>query len=181
MGGLRMEEKVPEVNRTSNAARNAEITKHRRDNIVPETGHDTYRRRGKPKDPSVCPRCDAVFHKGHWQWIPAPAGSHEDKCPACLRIEDKYPAGFVTLEGDFFAAHQAEIVHLVRNQAATEEGEHPLNRIIELTEAAGHVEVTTTDLHMARRIAEAVNNAYAGELDLQYAEDDTIVRVHWKR
>jgi len=172
---------MPELSRTSDSARNAEITKHRRDNIVPETGHDTYRRRGQPKDPSVCPVCEAVFHKGHWQWIPAPASSHEDKCPACLRIEDKFPAGFVTLEGEFLREHQAEIIHLVRNAAAAEEGEHPLNRIMEMTEGSGRVDVTTTDLHMARRIAEAVNNAYGGELGLQYAEGDTIVRVNWKR
>ena len=67
----------------------------RRDQLRPERVHDTYKLRGKLAEPTVCSECGAVFHDGRWQWISRPAGAHEVACPACQRIKDRFPAGFV--------------------------------------------------------------------------------------
>ena len=36
----------------------------RRDKTYQEDEHDTYKLQGKLKEPTVCPTCGAVFHKG---------------------------------------------------------------------------------------------------------------------
>lgn len=143
--------------------------------------HDSYRSLKKPPEPTRCPDCGAVFREGRWQWTLAPAEAHEALCPACRRIRDRFPAGYVTLEGDFFAAHRDDIVHLARNREARERAEHPLERIIAIEDVAGGVQITTTDAHLARAIGEAVHDAYKGELEVKYNREENLVRVHWAR
>ncbi len=142
---------------------------------------DSYKLRGKLPDPTVCPQCGAVFHKGKWQWLPQPEPAHRETCPACHRIHDNFPAGYVRLEGDFFAQHREEILNLVRQIEQREKAEHPLQRIMNIAEEAGGVLVTTTDNHLARGIGEAIGHAYQGELDFQYNTEENLLRVHWKR
>ena len=73
----------------------------RHDRTVQEYQHDTYKLPGKLKEPTVCSECGALFHKGRWTWGAKPADADEIICPACMRIRDKYPKGFVTLKGAF--------------------------------------------------------------------------------
>jgi hypothetical protein len=47
-----------------------------------------------------CPQCGTVYQEGRWQWS-AREGVIEELCAACRRIKDKFPAGVVTLRGDF--------------------------------------------------------------------------------
>jgi hypothetical protein len=102
-------------------------------------------------------------------------------CPACHRIQDKYPAGFLTLEGPFLQEHKEELLHLARNEETKEKGEHPLHRIIHMEEKDESILITTTDIHLPRRIGEALRRAYEGELDFHYIEESNILRVRWKR
>lgn len=141
---------------------------------------DAYKMKGKLPEPTVCPECNAIFHKGHWQWGAAPEGAHEEMCPACHRIHDNYPAGFVTLEGPFFTAHSEEIMHMVRNLEQKEKAEHPLKRIVAIEQQGDAVLVTTTDIHLARGIGEALRHAYHGEVEMHYHEGENLLRVHWK-
>lgn len=151
----------------------------RRDRLVQEQVHDTYKSKGKLHEPSVCSQCGAVFHQGRWQWGTAPAGAHAETCPACHRIHDRYPAGFLTLEGPFFQAHRDEIMHLVHNHEQHERAEHPLQRIMEVEDQGNEVLVTTTDIHLARGLGEAVHHAYQGELEFHYNPEESLLRVHW--
>jgi hypothetical protein len=75
------------------------------------------------------PQCHAVFHGGRWQWLAAPAGAHEETCPACRRTQQRFPAGFVTLQGEFFQQHRDELMALVNRHAEHAKAEHPLGRI----------------------------------------------------
>lgn len=151
----------------------------RHDRLLQEQVHDAYKSKGKLPDPSVCPQCGAQFHDGRWQWGEAPAGAHQETCPACHRLHDHYPAGFLTLEGPFFQAHREEIMHLVHNHEQRERAEHPLQRIMAVEERDGEVLVTTTDIHLARGIGEAVRHAYQGELEFHYNPEENLLRVHW--
>lgn len=151
----------------------------RHDRLLQEQVHDAYKSRGKLPEPSVCPQCGALFHDGHWQWGTAPAGAHQETCPACHRMHDQYPAGFLTLEGPFFQSHRDEIMRLVHNHEQRERAEHPLQRIMAVEERDGEVLVTTTDIHLARGIGEAVRHAYQGELEFHYNPEENLLRVHW--
>ena len=155
--------------------------KGHRDRQVEEVVHDPYMARSKPPEPALCPECGVVYHKGRWQRAARPVKAHEHLCPACQRIKDRYPAGYVTLTGEFLGAHRDEIRHLIRNEEQQEAANHPLQRIMDITEEGGVTSVTTTDVHLARRIGEALHHAYQGKLDIKYSQDEYLVRVDWTR
>lgn len=153
----------------------------RRDRTIQEARHDVYQARGKFREPTACPRCGAVFHKGRWIWGNRPADAHESTCPACERINGHNPAGFVTLTGPFLAMHRGEILGLIHNEAAKAGAEHPLARLIAIEEKDETVSVSTTDVHLAQGIGDALRQAYQGRLTLRYSRDQQLIRVRWER
>lgn len=153
----------------------------RRDQLRPERVHDSYKLKDKLAEPAVCASCGAVFHAGRWQWASRPAAAAEVLCPACHRIHDHYPAGYVELKGSFFAAHRDELMNLVRHHEEKERAEHPLARIMAVEVQHDGVLVTTTDIHLARDLGEALHHAYQGELEFHYNEAENLLRVHWWR
>jgi hypothetical protein len=156
------------------------VTRYR-DRIFDDKKHDPYQSIGKYKEPTACTDCNAVFHGGRWQWAAVPQRAHKARCPACLRVHDKLPAGSVTLSGAFFNAHRGEILSLVHHIATREREEHPLHRVMQMEEAPHRVVVKTTDIHLPQRIAEALKGAYDGDFKIRYGHDDYTVRVHWQR
>jgi len=143
--------------------------------------HDTYKLRKKLPEPAVCARCGAVFHKGHWSWAVRPVRAHESICPACHRLADNYPAGILQMSGPFLKTHREELLNAIRHQEREAKREHPLSRLIGLKDTKAGLVVTTTDMHLPRRIGEALWHAYHGELKLHYADDARLLRVTWKR
>lgn len=142
---------------------------------------DPYLERGKPRGPAVCPDCGAVFRRGRWQWGDASERAQPHLCAACRRVRERDPAGTVRLSGPFFAAHRDEVLALVRNEENREKRTHPLQRIMALRETRGALEASTTDIHLARRIGDALSNAFRGTLEIRYSHDEYRVRVNWSR
>ena len=153
----------------------------RREQLFEGLVHDSYKSSHKLHEPTRCPVCGAVFHKGRWMWGTAPTGAHEEKCPACHRIHDEFPAGYVILKGKFFREHREQILELVKNHEAKEKAEHPLQRIMAVKDTGEGTLVTTTDTHLARDIAEALHDAYKGDLDYHYNKDENLLRASWSR
>lgn len=153
----------------------------RHDGIFKEEIHDTYQLKSKLAEPTVCSQCQAVYHQGRWQWLTAPANAHQGICPACHRIRDDYPAGYLTLQGVFYLAHREEIMHLVRNHEKHQCAEHPLKRIMKIEESVDLTLVTTTDIHLVRGMGEAIHHAYQGDLEFHYNPEENKLRVYWKR
>ncbi|MBI2307676.1 MAG: ATPase [Rhodocyclales bacterium] len=153
----------------------------RRDQLREEREHDSYKSRQKPAEPAVCRDCAAVFHAGRWQWIERPPQAREIVCPACERVHDRFPAGFVHIGGEFLAAHRDELTALLRHREAREKAEHPLARIMDIEADGDGLLVTTTDLHLARDLGEALHHAYHGELEFHYNDAEKLLRVHWRR
>jgi hypothetical protein len=141
---------------------------------------DPYQTQHKPHEPAACPRCNAVYHSGRWQWGPRPAEAADAVCPACRRIADGFFAGIVTLHGDFARRHKEEMTGLARHEEEAENGEHPLNRIASIEDTEEGVVITTTDIHLPRRLGEALRRAFHGELDMHFDEAGYFVRVDWR-
>lgn len=153
----------------------------RREQLLQELVHDSYKLGKKLSEPTRCPDCGAVFHKGRWTWDMAPPAAPEHRCPACSRMHDHFPAGYVELAGPFLDGHRDEILSLVKKCEAGEKAEHPLERIMAIQPKDGGLEVTTTGTHLAREIAERVHHAYKGELEFSYNREDNLLRAAWHR
>lgn len=151
------------------------------DRQVDDPKDDAYRAKGKPAGVARCPECRAVYRRGRWRWEAAPRGTPERLCTACLRTRERDPAGTVRLAGAFFAAHRGEVLHLLRNEEEDEKSRHPLQRIMSIVETPQGAEVSTTDIHMARRLGNAVHGAYQGTLTMKQSPDEYRIRVDWKR
>jgi NMD protein affecting ribosome stability and mRNA decay len=153
----------------------------RKDGVFQERVHDTYKSRAKLPEPTRCPDCGAVFRDGRWRWGPSEGAAHEERCPACHRVHDRFPAGYVAIAGAFLDAHRDEIISLVRNVEAREKAEHPLERVIAVEDSADGVLITTTDPHLARALGDALSHAYRGKLEYHYNKEQQLLRVHWTR
>jgi NMD protein affecting ribosome stability and mRNA decay len=153
----------------------------RRDRLVQEKRHDTYREDKKWPEPTVCTQCNAVYIQGRWTWHEPPIKANKVACPACQRIADNYPAGYMEIKGSFFRKHREEMLNLIRNEEKQEKGEHPLERIMAITEEDEQTIIRTTGIHIARRIGEVLSRAYQGDLSFTYGDGEKTIRVLWDR
>ena len=153
----------------------------RRDRLLKEERHDPYRAKAKLADPTGCPECGACFREGRWTWRAAPADAPQETCPACRRIADEYPGGYLTLKGEFVRDHEEEILGLTRNVEERARSEHPLQRLMGIAQQEAGLLITTTDAHLAHSIATALRHAYRGELDSAWAEGESLLRATWRR
>lgn len=149
--------------------------------ILDDPVHDPYHEREKLLEPAVCTDCGAVYHEGRWQWIAPPVHALQARCAACRRIAEKLPAGYVSIEGQFARDHRDEVRNLVTHLETREKAEHPLQRIMAIEEQDDALMITTTDIHLARGIGEALEHAYKGELDFHYNKEQYLLRVRWRR
>jgi NMD protein affecting ribosome stability and mRNA decay len=144
-------------------------------------GKDPYRPLRKPAGATRCTDCGAVFHRGRWTWRVTPQHAASGLCPACRRIRERLPAGFLRLTGAFAREQREELVRRARHCEAQERAEHPLQRIMAIEPLDGGLLLTTTDSHLARRIGEALRDAYQGELHYHYTRGERLLRVTWSR
>ena len=150
-----------------------------REQLLKEMTHDPYKPAAKLPEPAACSVCGAVYHRGRWTWREAPPKAHASLCPACRRERERAPAGYVTVQGAFSREHRDEILARARHCEKAEKAEHPLQRIMGVKADGDAILITTTDPHLARRIGEALHDAYHGELVYHYNKEDNLLRVVW--
>lgn len=164
--------------------RGAQGPVHIRRNL--DTFSDPYLLEQTGTERSVCTTCGAVYQNKRWYIDMELTEAQRVKtnkvlCPACKKIADRLPGGVVTLEGKFLRKHKDEILHLIHNEEKRARGFNPLERIIQMNDRNGSLEITTTTEKLAQRIARMVHKAYAGEVDYKWSEDVKFVRAHWRR
>jgi NMD protein affecting ribosome stability and mRNA decay len=134
-----------------------------------------------PKASKVCSNCGAIYSNGRWSWKEIINTFKETTCPACKRINDNYPAGFVEIKGRFYSEHEKEISNLIMNMEKLERKERPLERIMKFKPEKSKATLTTTGIHIARRIGEALSRSYQGNFSFRYLDGEKIIRVFWDR
>lgn len=145
--------------------------------------HDPYRLREKLVEPSICQDCGALYKEGRWRWKKDvnDGSAKRTRCTACMRLLENMPAGYVTIEGAFAYKIRGELLSMIHHLEAHEKSEHPLQRIMDIEEAEDRLLITTTDVHLAHGIGEALRNAYKGKLAFHYSKDKYVLRVQWQR
>ena len=68
-----------------------------------------------------------------------------------------------------------------RNLEQTEKDEHAENRIIAIRESGNEMLITTTDVHLPRRIGKAIEQAFEGKLDIHFDKDGYFTSITWHR
>ena len=153
----------------------------RKDRLLKQKSKDVYLEKSKINEPTLCTECGSLYKKGRWTWGKTNKEVYKSTCPACKRIADNYPAGTINIRGSFFEEHKSELTNLIRNIEKQEKSEHALERIIRTKISRGEMVVTTTGIHLARRIGEALSRSYKGDFSFQYLDADKGIRVHWER
>ncbi len=141
------------------------------------------------QEAAACHVCHALYQGKRWFYdeklVKRLAGTpklREVTCPACRKIEDRYPEGILTLSGEFLSQHKAEIVQLVEKEAARVSSRSVLDRVIQMREEGkDKLVVETTTERLAQRLGRAVYRAYKGDLHFRWAEMNKFVRVYWSR
>ena len=160
---------------------NFKSVSRRKDRLIRDRRKDVYIDQIILKDPSVCNKCNAFYTNSKWTWKTAEQTTSETTCPACRRISDNYPAGIIEIKGNFFLLHSIDILNLVHNVERLEKTERPLERIMSITKDKGKTIITTTGIHIARRIGEALSRSYQGNYNFKYADGEKSIRVSWER
>lgn len=151
----------------------------RRDQLLHDESHDPTRPSRKMSDPTVCPDCGATYIEGRWTWRRGPVDAPRRRCSGCQRAHDDYPAGFVTIAGEFARRHRYEILRIARRTEAREKETHPIKRIMRISDDEENLILATTEFHLAQAIGRSLHAAFNGELSFDYQED--IIRVSWRR
>ena len=125
--------------------------KQQRYQLYEDRVQDPYLARCKLAEPTACPECDAVFHKGSWKWIPVPDGAAMHLCPACQRIHDH-------------ARHALERI-----------------MSIEKSKDGRQMVINFTGIHLTKGVGAALQHAHHGHFDITFSERDDVVQASWQR
>ena len=152
---------------------------------------DDARAQEAPPEPIVCAGCGALYVDRHWshsvsaRTFAAKSGQPVQVriCGACRQRNVGVPHGFVHVDGQFVRRHRAELVNLLRNEAARAAEDDPLARILDWHEN-GHTDdilVTTTTDHLAIRLGRALESAYDGRVLYGFSHENELAHVWWHR
>lgn len=145
--------------------------------LVKPKEHDTYAREKKARDAFVCDECGVVQHAGKWRWGAAPlTDAHGGLCPACERIRDRYPAGTIEIPSSLFD-DESELSSLIRREELGEREEHPLERVMSIETFEDGMRITTTGIHMARRLAGRLGKRFRQQPRMHYGPEQHFVHV----
>jgi hypothetical protein len=154
--------------------------------------HDDLRAQEAPAEPIVCAGCGAIYLRKHWSHdasarARAAAAQGEPVavriCAACRRGRTGVPHGFVHVDGGFVRTHRAELVNLLRNEAARAAEDNPLAQVMDWGDD-GHrddVLVTTTTEHLAVRLGRALQKAFDGRVLYGFSHENKLAHVWWHR
>lgn len=103
-------------------------------------------------------------------------------CPACEQMRAGVPNGFVYVYGNFFATHCDEVEQLLRNEAARAGEDNPLARIMEWERSdIDTLVLSTSTEHLAKRLGQALEKAFSGQVHYDFSHENKLARVRWHR
>lgn len=141
--------------------------------------HDApYERGPSPKGNVICDGCGIYFRGGRWiAGVPPLGDESTGLCPACRRVRDGDPAGTVHVPrlGDL----TAEVRRMIQNAENAEREEHPLERLMAVEAEADGLRITTTGVHLARRIANALERRLHRQGHFRYADGEQDLMVEF--
>lgn len=136
---------------------------------------DEFRPVGK-QQPAVCTECKASHWEGRWRWDAPRSGAAPVTCPACHRARNRIAAHVVELSGAL-PPWWNEVRGMIGNVERAEVLDHPMERVIGMEMRDDRVLVSTTGLHIARRLVAAMVRRFRQRVRLTF--DDVKTRIEW--
>ena len=151
--------------------------------------HDPYISVKGLIEPTICPVCNAVYHKKHWSFdrellekFKKNKDVRYNKCPADRKIEDKYAMGKVILSGSFVNEHLDELISIIKSEERRAMEVNPLDRLILVEKKNGGIYAETTSNALATRIGHHLKKSYkGGEEEFKFRFGDKFVEIRWHR
>ncbi len=173
----------------SNSSGGKTHNEHYKANRTGEVLRDPYVPVKGFSEPTVCPVCNAVYHKKHWNFdanLLAEAKKNPElkyhKCPADRKIEDKYAMGKVLLTGGFVVEHLDELISVIKSEERRAIENNPMDRLILVEKRNGGIYAETTSDALAMRIGHHLKEAYkGGKEDFKFRRGDKFVEIDWHK
>lgn len=160
---------------------------------------DPYSMKQAPKGLLECPECHAVFYRKRWSF-PEPSSSQTQKstaaspkkptkqilipqnfvCPACRKLRDSYPEGFLKIHWPNWETHKAEVLGLIHNEEHQAVRNNPLERVMTIRTRPDGADIETTTEHFAQRLGKHLDRAFKGSIKYQWSHKDKCVRIAWQ-
>jgi hypothetical protein len=92
----------------------------------------------------------------------------------------------VYIDGGFFTAHRDEVERLLNNEVRRASADNPTARIMKWDwgkskAQAARLTLTTTTEHLAKRLGEALQKAFSGDVRYDFSHENKLARVYWHR
>jgi hypothetical protein len=135
----------------------------------------------------ICRECHAVYQNRSWTLdqqtyqLALQQDHHLITCPACLKVDQHYAEGVVTLKGDYLWEHEEQIRNLIRNEEQRALQKNPLERILRQEREGDCLIIETTDVKLAEHIGRALHKAHRGELHFSWEGNPVTGRIFWQR
>ncbi len=153
-----------------------------------ERSTDVYLPKGGSKEVALCSKCGAFYWNKRWSSNQAEldkarteAGTANVVCPSCQRMHDDNPAGILALSGEYLVQHENDILNMIKNVEASTRAKNPLARIMEIRQENMLLTISTTDGKLAQKLGKEVYKAHKGDLQFQWSQSDSVIRVNWMR
>jgi len=142
-------------------------------------------------EPAICEVCGDVYADRRWSKPDPERFSKKHPhfrpaqrvlCPACKRVRNGVPSGYLHLEGQFLSDHREEIEQLIHNEADRASVDNPLARIMKWEkDKKGIITILTTTEHLAQRLGHAIYKAYNGKVRYDFSHENKFAHVWWSR
>jgi NMD protein affecting ribosome stability and mRNA decay len=136
---------------------------------------DPYQDYSALESEAQCSVCGAVHKEGRWQWIEPSIDAAAIRCPACRRLEEQAPAAYLEIEGRLLDDRKDEVLNTVHEHERIEKSLDPLQRIMAIEATDKGLMITTTDVRLARSIAQLLQTRCQCELDFHYDRNRSLL------
>lgn len=136
---------------------------------------DPYQDYSALENEAHCASCGAVYKDGIWHWLEPSVDAVETRCPACKRVEEHSPAAYLEIEGAVLNRARDELTSAIYELERIEKSADPLQRIMSLEDSEKGLLITTTDVRLARALAQLLQTSYQCELDFHYDRDRSLL------
>jgi hypothetical protein len=144
------------------------------------------RKTARPKEPTVCARCGAVFLHKTWRHNHRLTDDLLERrqwgfCPACDQVSRLEGQGRLIIRGSGLAPNRTLIRTRIENVAGHAMATQPERRIVSIDTIASKdesaLEVLTTSQKLTHRIAHELKKLFGGRTSYNWSDDGTLFAI----